>query len=90
MKLAAFLQADRLRGFELTQAPLMRLTSIRLGENCHELIWSHHHLLIDGWSSSLVLKDVMAIYQAISEGRDCRLEPVRPYRSEERRVGKEC
>ena len=79
-KLAAFLQADRQRGFDLTQAPLMRLALIRLGENHHELIWSHHHLLIDGWSSFLILKDVMTIYQAISEGRDCRLEPVRPYR----------
>ena len=79
-KLAAFLQADRQRGFDLTQAPLMRLALIRLGENHHELIWSHHHLLIDGWSSFLILKDVMAIYQAISEDRDCPLEPVRPYR----------
>jgi amino acid adenylation domain-containing protein len=79
-KLTAFLHADRQRGFDLTQAPLTRLALIRLGENHHELIWSHHHLLIDGWSSFLILKDVMAIYQAISEGRDCQLEPVRPYR----------
>ena len=79
-KRAAFLQTDRRRGFDLAQAPLMRLALIRLGENHHELIWSHHHVLIDGWSSFLILKDVMAIYQAISGGRDCRLEPVRPYR----------
>src|SRR5271165_5518779 len=79
-KLAALLQADRRRGFDLTRAPLMRLALIRLGENHHELIWSHHHLLFEGWSSFLILKDVMAIYQALSEGRDCRLEPVRPYR----------
>lgn len=79
-KLAAFLQADRQRGFDLTRAPLMRLALIRLGENHHELIWSHHHLLIDGWSSFLILKDAMAIYQANCDGRDCRLEPVRPYR----------
>jgi amino acid adenylation domain-containing protein len=79
-KLAAFLQADRQRGFDLTQPPLMRLALIRLGENHHELVWSHHHLLIDGWSSFLILKDVMAVYQATCDGRDCRLEPVRPYR----------
>ena len=79
-KLAALLQADRRRGFDLTRAPLMRLALIRLAENHHELIWSHHHLLFEGWSSFLILKDVMAIYQALSEGRDCRLEPVRPYR----------
>ena len=78
-KRAAFLQADRQHGFDLAQAPLMRLAMVRLGENHYELIWSHHHLLMDGWSSFLILKDVMAIYQALSEGRDCRLAPVRPY-----------
>ena len=76
----AFLEADRQRGFDLAQAPLMRLALVRLGENHYELIWSHHHLLLDGWSSFLILKDVMAIYRAHSEGGDCRLEPVRPYR----------
>ena len=79
-KLAAFLQADRQRGFDLAQAPLMRLALIRLEESHYELIWSHHHLLMDGWSSFLILKDVRAIYQALSEGRDYRLEPLRPYR----------
>ena len=76
----AFLQADRQRGFDLAHAPLMRLALVWLGEDHYELIWSHHHLLMDGWSSFLILKDVMAIYHACSEDRDCRLEPVRPYR----------
>ena len=79
-KLAAFLKADRERGFDLSQAPLMRLTLVRMEEERYELIWSHHHLLMDGWSSFLILKDVLAIYGALSERRDCRLEPVRRYR----------
>src|SRR5271163_1602421 len=58
----------------------MRLTLIRTEENRHELVWSHHHVLLDGWSAFLILKDVMAIYQALEEGRDYRLEPLRPYR----------
>src|SRR5271165_2431641 len=80
VKLAAFLQTDRQRGCDLTQAPLMRLALIRMDETGYELIWSHHHLLMDGWSSFLILKDVMAIYQALKEGRNCRLGPLRPYR----------
>ncbi|MBV9273286.1 MAG: amino acid adenylation domain-containing protein, partial [Verrucomicrobia bacterium] len=80
VKLAAFLQTDRQRGFDLGQAPLMRLALIRMDETHCELIWSHHHLLMDGWSSFLILKDVMAIYRALKEGRDYRLGPLRPYR----------
>ena len=78
-KLAAFLQADRQRGLDLAQAPVMRLALIRMGETHYELIWTHHHLLMDGWSSFLILKDVMAIYRALGDGSECRLERLRPY-----------
>ncbi len=71
----AFLIEDRRRGFELTKAPLMRVTLIRTGEEEHRLVWSFHHLLLDGWSLPLVLKDVMVLYAV-----DAPLPAVRPYR----------
>ncbi len=80
-KLEEFLQADRRRGFDFSQVPLMRLTLIRMEDNRYELVWSQHHLLMDGWSGYLVLKEVAAVYEAISEGRERRLEPSRPYRA---------
>ncbi len=76
----AFLREDRQRGFELTQAPLMRVTLIRTGEEEHRLVWSFHHLLLDGWSLPLVLKDVMVLYEASRRGAEIPLPPVRPYR----------
>ncbi len=60
--LAALMAADRAAGFVLDHAPLMRLYLIRLAEDRHALIWSAHHLLLDGWSVSLVMEEVLALY----------------------------
>ena len=49
-RLNDLLDADRRLGFDLTVAPLMRLTLMCLGPDRTRLVWSHHHLLIDGWS----------------------------------------
>ncbi|WP_416466970.1 amino acid adenylation domain-containing protein [Pseudomonas sp. LFS044] len=63
---------DRRRGFDLAQAPLMRLTLISLADR-HHLIWTSHHLLMDGWSASRLIADVLASYagQAL-EAQTCR------------------
>jgi surfactin family lipopeptide synthetase C len=79
-QLEALLQAERKRGFELSEAPLMRLVLIQMGEDIYEFIWSHHHLLLDGWSLSLVLKEVFAFYEAFCQGQDLQLKRSRPYR----------
>src|SRR5882762_6889336 len=42
-ELARYLRADRERGFELREAPLMRMSLLRLGPQEWEFVWSHHH-----------------------------------------------
>ena len=79
-RLAALLAADRARGIHPASAPLMRLTLVRMGERLHHLLWTHHHLLLYGWSAPLVLGEVMALYEAFRAGRPPRLPRVRPYR----------
>jgi amino acid adenylation domain-containing protein len=79
-RLEAFLQEDRQRGFEFSKSPLMRLTVIQLDHNVHRFIWSHHHLLIDGWSVPLLLGEVFAFYEAFRRGEVLQLEESRPYR----------
>jgi hypothetical protein len=44
------LAEDRQRGFTLTCAPLLRLTLMRTGGNEWQLLFSYHHLLLDGQS----------------------------------------
>jgi NRPS condensation-like uncharacterized protein len=79
-RLEAFLQADRQRGFVLSRAPLMRLTLFQVAPDTYKLVWSHHHILLDGWSLPLVLKEVFAFYESLVRGQEIRLERSRPYR----------
>ena len=79
-RLTAYLGSDRRRGFVPSQPPLSRLTLVRLGENVHQLIWSIHHAVIDGWCLSVLLHEVLDIYEAIRRGREPALKPIRPFR----------
>ncbi len=67
--LANFLVEDRQLGFELTQAPMARLALIRLDTTEYELVWSCHHLMLDGWSGALVFNQVFDCYQALHQGQ---------------------
>ena len=79
-RLNAFLQSDREQGFNLSSAPLMRLTLVQTTQNDYRFFLSHHHMLLDGWSVALLLKEVFAIYQTIRSGASVALEEVKPYR----------
>lgn len=62
------LTADRSGGFDLACPPLMRLTLARLADERHRLVWTHHHIVVDGWSMTLVLQDVLTAYAALRRG----------------------
>jgi amino acid adenylation domain-containing protein len=79
-RLETLLDADRRRGFDLTRAPLMRLTLIDANAGESYFVWSHHHLLLDGWSVSLLMREVSEQYQALRRGVQPRLERPRPFR----------
>ncbi len=79
-RLDTFLKDDRARGFDLGKAPLMRLTVIGVGRNNYKLIWTSHHLLLDGWSMSLLFKEVFERYDALHRGAQAQFVPTRPYR----------
>ena len=60
--LQALARADREQGFDLQQAPLLRLTLVHLeGNTCH-LIYTSHHILMDGWSNSQLIGEVLQSY----------------------------
>ncbi|MDQ3746801.1 MAG: condensation domain-containing protein, partial [Acidobacteriota bacterium] len=75
------LRQSRGAGFKMSEAPLMRWTLARLGHSRWRFSWSEHHLLLDGWSASLVLKEVLEAYAAIRAGREARWPRApRPFR----------
>ncbi|MDQ3957288.1 MAG: amino acid adenylation domain-containing protein, partial [Actinomycetota bacterium] len=65
-RLQRFLAEDRAAGLDLAAGPLMRVALIRVGEGAHRMVWSHHHLLVDGWTVQLVLGELMALYEDLS------------------------
>ena len=79
-QLETILQSDRQRGFQLSEAPLMRLTLIQMEEEVYQFVWSCHHIWIDGWSLPLVFKEFLTFYEAFCQGQELHLEPSRSYR----------
>ncbi|CCK26517.1 hypothetical protein BN159_2138 [Streptomyces davaonensis JCM 4913] len=74
------LAQDRKTGFDLSEAPLIRLHLARLGDDRHRFAFSLHHIIQDGWSTGIMLREVGTAYGALSRGEPFAPPPVRPYR----------
>ena len=79
VRLEQLIDEDRRRGFDLAQAPLMRICVVRIENAVHEIIWSFHHLLIDGWSLSLIVQEMLEAYAALCQGGTPDVRQSRPY-----------
>ncbi|WNZ21409.1 amino acid adenylation domain-containing protein [Leptolyngbya sp. NK1-12] len=79
-QLATWLESDRQQGFVLNQAPLMRCALLQIADDTYNFVWTHHHLLLDGWCNAILLQEVFACYEAACQGRSIVLPQPRPYR----------
>ena len=77
-RLAQLLAQERTLRFELGCAPLLRFSLIRLASGRHRLVLSSHHLLMDGWSLPVLVRELFELYK--HRGRKAALEHVTPYR----------
>ncbi|GHE03399.1 amino acid adenylation domain-containing protein [Streptomyces alanosinicus] len=75
---AEFLAADRARRFELATPPLLRTALLRLAPDHHRLALTVHHILLDGWSTPVLVRELFALYDA--EGDPAALPPAPAYR----------
>lgn len=78
--LRKLLERNSCRGFDLAQAPLMRMTIARLGGSRYEFVWCYSHLLLDGWSVNLLWDEMFVYYRAYTRGESPDLRRPRPYR----------
>jgi len=67
-------RSDRLAGFDLTKPPVLRVTVVRLDDDRVHLVWSFHHIMLDGWSAALVLEEVLV------RAAGLEVAPSRPFR----------
>ncbi|KAA8754994.1 non-ribosomal peptide synthase/polyketide synthase [Paenibacillus sp. UASWS1643] len=77
--IADFVSADKANKFDLAQDSLMRVTVLRTGDESYHVIWSHHHILMDGWCMSFMIKEVFDTYFAFQEKREPELPLVTSY-----------
>jgi amino acid adenylation domain-containing protein/non-ribosomal peptide synthase protein (TIGR01720 family) len=77
-----FEENDRNNAFDLTLGPLMRLTVFQLDSNNVHIVWSHHHIIMDGWCVGILYEDWQALYEARISSSSAQLPPpadIRPY-----------
>jgi amino acid adenylation domain-containing protein len=60
--------AEARRPFDLTHGPLFRLLLLRLGEEEHVALFTVHHIVFDGWSQALLMREIAALYRAFQAG----------------------
>ncbi|MFE1878410.1 condensation domain-containing protein, partial [Streptomyces diastatochromogenes] len=72
-RLTAAVHAAAVRPFDLAREPAFRATLVRAADDDHVLVLGMHHIVSDGWSLDLIVRDLTELYRARSEGRAARL-----------------
>jgi amino acid adenylation domain-containing protein len=72
-EVSARIRAESLRAFDLAQPPLARAALLSFSGGEAVFILALHHLVSDGWSSGVIIRDLMALYEAGSTGRPAAL-----------------
>ncbi len=79
-RIAVLATEDRAKAFDLKRPPLMRVTLMRRGQTSWHMLWTYHHLILDGWAEPLVLGDVLRSYAALQAGQAPPPIVCQPYR----------
>lgn len=76
---SAFVRRDRELGFDLVRPPLMRVTLLRLAVDETQLVWTRHHITMDGWSAAGLLGELSLLYESDVYGVGGSLPPPPPF-----------
>nr|WP_254696144.1 non-ribosomal peptide synthetase [Lysobacter enzymogenes] len=74
---AEVLREDQQQRFDLAQAPLLRFILARTAPDRHYLVFTSHHILLDGWSTPILIQELLTLY---AQGEHAALPRVTPYR----------
>jgi len=74
-------EEDREKGFDLERDIPMRISILRISQNAYKIVWSFHHIIMDGWCLGIIIKDFFDIYTKLRKEENIILESVRPYSS---------
>ena len=68
--------AEAEQPFDLATGPLLRTTLVHLGDEEHVLLATTHHIISDGWSLGVLVREMMALYPAYAAGKTPSLPPL--------------
>ena len=69
-----FVREETRRPFDLSQGPLLRASLLRLANDEHLLVLTMHHIISDGWSLGVLMREIRALYSAFVGGQGSPLE----------------
>ncbi|WP_189027807.1 non-ribosomal peptide synthetase, partial [Paenibacillus albidus] len=77
--IADYMKADETKGFNLERDILIRMALFKLGNEQYKVVWSFHHIIMDGWCLSLLASELFRIYFGLKEDTTTVLPEVYPY-----------
>lgn len=78
-KVQEIIQQEASHPFDLEKGPLIRVQIVKLEEELHLFLIYGHHIVFDGWSSDVVLREIAEIYSARCLNKDYTLNQVTPF-----------
>ncbi|MCU0467731.1 MAG: amino acid adenylation domain-containing protein [Arcicella sp.] len=76
-----FKKSNQQIAFDLTKDVLFRVSVFQLEDEIFEIIWTYHHIILDGWCVSILLEEFLEIYNSLLENRPLRLASSKPFRN---------
>ncbi|AZK48670.1 non-ribosomal peptide synthase/polyketide synthase [Paenibacillus lentus] len=78
--IGSYRQKDKKRGFDFAKDALIRFALFKTGSGKYTLLWSHHHILLDGWCFGVVLNDLFDMYAEWKNSKQISFDSATPYR----------
>jgi amino acid adenylation domain-containing protein/non-ribosomal peptide synthase protein (TIGR01720 family) len=75
-ELQRLIAVEARRPFDLARGPLLRIRLFQLDEQDHVFCMTLHHIVADGWSSGVLVREIAALYPAFAAGRPSPLAPL--------------
>ncbi|MBJ6369616.1 non-ribosomal peptide synthetase [Snuella sedimenti] len=68
LTVAKFIEEDQKTKFNFNRPPLMRITLLHLPDKSYKMVWTYHHIILDGWSMSILMNDLLETYESFNKG----------------------
>lgn len=74
-----FINKDRVKGFDLAKEILIRVKIFKVEEAKYQMIWSFHHIIMDGWCMGIIMQDILVYYDKLKHNKPIVKENIPSY-----------